>query len=144
MVIVTVGQYHPLLLTIFTLCLGGLRNKMSVPDVSSSDSWRGPGLFLTVAFSPPSWDDACEKWLIFSDSLFSKPGKITKAGTRRIMTLHETVSSMEFNKALMLSESKANPGLEEEVGWHQATMWGARLPRKAGWGLCPRSGQEGK
>lgn len=47
---------------------------------------------------------------------------MTKAGTRRIMNLHETVSSMEFNKALMLSKIKASLGLEEEVGWHQG-VW---------------------
>lgn len=39
------------------------------------------------------------------------------------MILHETVSSIDFSKALMLSKIKASPGLEEGVGWHQATMW---------------------
>lgn len=91
---------------------------------SSLDLRPLEGLFLTIV-SPllPSWNDSCLKGLIFSDSLFSKPGKMTKVNTRRIMILHETVSSIDFSKALMLSKIKASPGLEEGVGWHQATMW---------------------
>lgn len=68
---------------------------------------------------------------LFHLTFFQDWEKITKDSTRRIMTLPKTVSSIEFNRTLILRKSKVSPGPE----WHQATMWGAHLPRKAGWGL---------
>lgn len=49
---------------------------------------------------------------------------------------------MEFNKSSRLSKSQTSPGLKQEVGWHQATKRGARLPRKAGRKLRLRRGPE--